>query len=199
MDIFKNFIYEYKLLAIFIIILLEYACFPISSEIVLPFSGAIASTWNVKYFYILIISILGGIIGTTLCYLAGKYIGNKLIEKLENKFPKSIKGIEKSKKMFEKYNSFAVCVCRVIPICRTYIALIAGLSNQNIISFITSSLIGISIWNSILIGIGYYMKENWHIAIYYYNLYKYYIMPVILCLIILLIFSIIIKKAQKIK
>ncbi|MDF2845183.1 MAG: hypothetical protein K0R00_3609, partial [Herbinix sp.] len=43
MNTLTNLISDYGLIAMFIIIMLEYACFPVSSEIVLPFCGAVAS------------------------------------------------------------------------------------------------------------------------------------------------------------
>lgn len=49
MSYITNFIYEHGLLAMFIIIMLEYACFPVSSEIVLPFSGAFASINSISF------------------------------------------------------------------------------------------------------------------------------------------------------
>ena len=43
MNFIIDLIREYGMTAMFIIILLEYACFPVSSELVLPLSGAVAS------------------------------------------------------------------------------------------------------------------------------------------------------------
>lgn len=163
----------------FFIILIEYACFPISSEIVLPFSGAVASMQNVNYFMIVFLSILAGIIGTTLCYLVGRLGGTPLIDTIIKKFPKSEHGLKSSQDKFKKYGGFAVCFGRLIPICRTYIAFIAGASGQKPTIYIICSLIGITIWNSILIGLGYIMRENWSLAIGYYNRYKDIITPLI--------------------
>ena len=68
---------RYGIFAMFLIIFLEYACFPISSELVLPFSGAMARAEDISFFLLLPLSVLAGLLGTGLCYLAGR-IGARL-------------------------------------------------------------------------------------------------------------------------
>ncbi|BCN31999.1 DedA family protein [Anaeromicropila herbilytica] len=180
-------IYEYGLPSMFVIILLEYACFPVSSEIVLPFSGAIASTQNIRFTVILFASVIAGILGTCICYSIGRYGGSPILERIKRKFPKSKKPIDTSLEKFNQYGSFAVCFGRVIPLCRTYIAFVAGAAKQNIITFLVSSLIGITVWNTILIGLGYTLRENWSNVGSYYHEYKAIFIPLIAFLIIILI------------
>ncbi len=187
MSFFINLIYKYGLLAMFIMILLEYACFPVSSEIVLPFSGAVASMNHISFFVIIPVSVVAGLIGTSICYLIGLFGGAPLIEKIKRKFPKTQKGLDNSYAKFEKYGSTAVCVGRVIPICRTYIAFIAGAVKQNYLVFFVSSAIGITTWNIILIGLGYLLRDNWEMVGEYYGRYKVIFTPLLLLLIALLI------------
>ncbi len=172
MEFFTNLISEYGLIAMFLIIMLEYACFPVSSEIVLPFSGAIASSQNIHFFVILTASVIAGLIGTTICYLIGYCGGSTMLNYLTKKFPKSQKGIDSSYKTFDKYGASAVCFARVIPLCRTYIAFISGTMKQSYSVYILSSFIGITIWNTILIGAGYFLQDNWQFAYMYYDKYE---------------------------
>lgn len=190
MDFFLNFIYEYGLVAMFFLILIEYACFPVSSEIVLPFSGAVASIQHVSFFVIIAVSVVAGLIGTSFCYAIGRFGGVPLIEKIKQKFPSSKNGLDNSFEKFNKYGSVAVCVGRVIPICRTYIAFVAGAVKQPYGVFLSSSGIGITVWNIILIGLGYTLRENWKIVGTYYEEYKMIIMPVLILGVILLLFKI---------
>lgn len=180
MSYFTNLIFEYGLLAMFLIILIEYACFPISSEIVLPFSGAVASLQHIPFLVILPLSVLAGLIGTSFCYSVGRYGGGALIEKIVTKFPKAEHGINSSQAKFQNYGAFAVCFGRLIPLCRTYIAFIAGAAGQNPITFLVSSLLGITVWNTLLIGLGYMLREKWNQVGEYYSRYKDVIVPFLL-------------------
>lgn len=189
MEFLTNLISDYGLIAMFLIIMLEYACFPVSSEIVLPFSGAIASSQNIHFFVILTASVIAGLIGTTICYLIGYYGGSAILKRLTRKFPKTEKGINSSYQTFDKYGASAVCFARVIPICRTYIAFISGSMKQNYSVFLLSSFIGITIWNTMLIGTGYFLQDNWQLAYSYYDEYKHILIPLIIGIIALVVFK----------
>lgn len=175
-----QFIYNNGIPAMFIIIMLEYACFPVSSEIVLPFVGAFAVAKDVSYFKIIFLSSIAGLLGTSFCYFVGRIGGDKLLHHICTRFPKTKKSIDSSYEKFDKYGSYIICFGRVIPIVRTYIAFVAGSVRQPYSIFLLFSALGITVWNCLLIGIGYFLRENWTHAISYYNRYKNILIPVIL-------------------
>ena len=163
---------QYGLLGLCLMILLEYACFPISSEIVLPFCGAFAKSYGISFFLLIPGSIIAGMIGTSFCYLIGRLGGAKVLTSLKTRFPKTKKGIEASEEKMERFGALAVCFGRIIPLCRTYIAFIAGSVKQPYSQFFSYSLFGITVWNCILIGLGYLLKSNWNEVQRYYEKYK---------------------------
>ena len=63
-----NVIENYGLIAIFLVIALEYACFPVPSELVLPLSGAVAAQGKFNFLAVYLLSILAGLIGSYICY-----------------------------------------------------------------------------------------------------------------------------------
>lgn len=163
---------QYGLLGLCVMILLEYACFPISSEIVLPFCGAFAKSYGISFFLLIPGSVAAGMLGTSFCYLIGRLGGVKVLTFLKTRFPKTKKGIEASEEKMERFGALAVCFGRVIPLCRTYIAFIAGSVKQPYSQFFSYSLFGITVWNCILIGLGYLLKSNWNEVQRYYEEYK---------------------------
>ena len=196
MDALIKFISDNGLIAMFIIIMLEYACFPVSSEIVLPFSGAVAAHKHIPFIIIIFSSVIAGMLGTSFCYAIGRFGGNALINRIIKRFPKTEKGINAANNKFNHYGNYAVCFGRMIPICRTYIAFIAGAAKQPLHTYFSYSFLGITIWNIILIGIGYYLRDNWSQLLYYYHKFEAIIIPTIL-LIILLLIRINLKKREK--
>lgn len=172
MNTLLTFFSQYGLLAMFVLILAEYACFPVSSEIVLPFAGAFAASQNIPFFLLLPASILAGLLGTSLCYLLGKKGGTFLLSRLSSRFPSTKKPLDASFQTFEKYGFLAVGVGRVIPLCRTYIAFVAGAFGQPYPVFFLASFVGITVWNAVLIGIGYLFRENWGFITSYYERYR---------------------------
>ena len=178
---------RYGIFAMILIICLEYACFPISSELVLPFSGAVARAENVSFFLLLPLSVLAGLLGTGLCYLAGRIGGEAILTKLIKRFPKTEKAINASRAKFTKYGAGAVCIVRVIPLCRTYIAFVAGAVGQSPSVYFPYSLLGITIWNSALLSLGYFLQDNWGAVSGYYDRYKQYFIPVLMGIVIVLL------------
>lgn len=167
---------SYGLLAMFCLILLEYSCFPVSSEIILPLCGAVAIWQHIPFFLMLFLSVLAGLIGTSICFFIGRIGRNSLLSRLMKHFPKTKKPITASFQLFEKYGLWAVCFGRVIPICRTYIAFVAGASMQPYQTFFIASSCGILVWNTLLIGLGYYLKDQWQQISTFYSQYKHFIL-----------------------
>lgn len=188
---------EYGIAAMFFIILLEYACFPVSSEIVLPLSGAVASHQHTSFFLILPLSVLAGLLGTSLCYWVGRLGGSTCLDKIMKKFPKTEKGILASYHKFELHGPVIVCLGRLIPLCRTYIAFIAGATKLKPSVFYIASFLGITVWNFILIGLGYTLKENYSLVATYYNRYKHILLPIVIGFCFFLIIRAIYLKRKK--
>lgn len=173
--------------AILILITLEYACFPISSELVLPLAGVIGAGCGIPLPLLVLYSSLAGLVGTSLTYAVGRYGGSPLMEKFMLRFPSSKKPILSSYRTFGNHGKSAVCLGRVIPICRTYIAFVAGACGQSYPTYAIYSAIGIMIWNSVLLTLGYYFYQFREVFLLYFNKYKTVILFAGLLLIILII------------
>ena len=145
------------LLAIFIIILLEYACFPMSAEVILPFAGNISYGNSTPFVLLYLVTLPASLLGTSICYLVGLLGGHKIINYITRHFPGTKKGFDYSYQFFSRHGNSAVCLGRLVPICRTYISFIAGATHQSFINFIIFSLFGISLWNGLLLGLGYFL------------------------------------------
>jgi len=196
MELLTSLFKKYGLFGLCLMILLEYACFPISSEIVLPFSGAFAKSYDISFFLLIPGSVLAGLLGTSLCYAIGRIGGTRVLTFLKTKFPKTEKGITASEKKMERYGALAVCFGRVIPLCRTYIAFIAGSMKQPYRQFLTYSFFGITVWNCILISLGYLLKSNWNEVQRYYEEYKLVLVATAALLVLLFIFRKLFRKQK---
>ena len=158
--IIEEFILNYGLISIFIIVALEYANLPLPSEIVLPLAGILSTEYNMNVILVILVSILGGIVGSLTNYYLGYKFGNPLIYALKSKYPKTKRAIKESHRFMDKYENISVMLSRLVPIARTFISIVAGVTRMNMMSFVLYSTIGISIWNILLILIGYIIGDN---------------------------------------
>lgn len=147
-------------LGIVLIVGLEYACLPIPSEVVLPFVGMSVAIGEFGYLGALLVSIIGGIVGSWICYIIGCIGGVPLLEWSSVRWPKTKKTIDALNKWFNRYGNIAVLLTRLFPLTRTYISILAGAQKLNFFTFTAYSVIGITIWNTVLISLGYYLGDN---------------------------------------
>ena len=182
----ETIIADYGMSAMFLLIFLEYACFPVSSEIILPLAGMIGAGQGMPYAVLILISSGAGLAGTTLTYGIGRLGGSPLLEKCMNHFPSLEHPILASYRIFGNHGKSAVFLSRIIPLCRTYIGFVAGAMKQSPVSYLFCSGLGILLWNALLTGLGYYCYQYRGIFFRYFDRYKQWIL--ILGSLILLLF-----------
>lgn len=173
MEFFIMLFNKYGLIMLFILIALEYACFPLPSEIILPYIGYMVNKYSYNLLGVLIMSVIMGYLGCLFCYLVGYYGGSKIYNKIYNKFPSWRKGLDATHKFFYKYGNYSVMMGRVIPLCRTYVSFFAGVFKQSLLKYSIYSIVGIIMWNMILISLGYFFASRWFIVENYYSNYKF--------------------------
>lgn len=183
---FLNWIQTYGMAAIFLIVALEYACFPVPSELVLPFSGAFAGARGIPFWQLLLCSVAAGLAGSLLCYLLGRF-GGRAVARLERRSAGVARGVAASRRWFERYGGASVMFGRVLPICRTYISFAAGLSRQPPLRFVGYSAVGIAVWNLVLTGLGYRLAAHWGEITVFARKYTYALLPVVLVVIFVVV------------
>lgn len=156
----EEFIKNYGIVSIFIIVALEYANAPLPSELVLPLVGILALKFDMSLSLVIIASILGGLFGSIINYYLGYKFGQPLLALIKNKYPKTKKSIKASYRWLAKYEKISVMLSRLVPLARTFISIVAGVTKMNVVEFSLYSGIGIAIWNTILIFIGYILGNN---------------------------------------
>ena len=61
---------------------------------------------------------------------------------------------------------------RLVPLARTFISIVAGVTRMNVWQFILYSAIGISVWNIVLILVGYFIGDNMDLIVNIMNKYS---------------------------
>lgn len=179
-----SFLNTYGFPAMLLLVLLEYACFPVSSEIVLPFCGALAAARGISYPLLVLLSACAGLIGTTLCYAVGWFGGIPLLSRIMKRFPKTKKGICVSTEFFNKRGAILVLIGRFIPICRTYLGFVAGTLKLGLLQYLIYSFFGILAWNALLCGLGFLLKSHWPLVTSWYTRYRNLLIPALLLLLL---------------
>lgn len=159
-------------LGIFASTALEYACFPISSELLLPFIGFTVSKGEMNLVYTILASTLGGVAGCSFCYCIGRFGGDFIDRTLCRKFKGIRLGIQHARGYFNRYGKQSVLIARIFPIVRTYISIPAGMAKMDYGGFVLYSALGALVWNTVLISVGYFLGDHWNETAFFMGQHK---------------------------
>jgi membrane protein DedA with SNARE-associated domain len=169
---------------IFFLMILESALIPIPSEIIMPFSGFLASTGKLNYIGVVLAGSFGNLVGSILTYYLGINVGRKVILKYGRYIFFKKKHLELTENLFNKYGDRVSFVGRLLPGIRTYVSLPAGIGKTKFTKFVIYTFTGSIIWNSMLTYVGMKLGSNWK------NIDKYSIYLDILAVIVIAVFLI---------
>jgi membrane protein DedA with SNARE-associated domain len=158
---------QYGYYAIFLLMLLEAAAFPVPSEVVLPAVGYLASKGAVDPLIGFAAVILGGIIGMGVDYYIAYFLGKDVVYKHLSLFHVSKERLDSFDKWFAANGAFAVFITRLVPVVRALINFPAGFAQMPARKFFAYSVAGTLIWDALLIGFGYYALSlsNFHVVV----------------------------------
>ena len=159
----ENFIIEvmndFGYIGICLLIMIENLFPPIPSEVILTFGGFMTIDSNLTVLGVIIASTVGSMAGAFALYYIGKILNkDRLIKIVTSKYGKLLrvkpKDIESADNWFDKKGNITVLFCRFIPVVRCLISIPAGMSEMPILKFSIYTLIGSTIWNTVLVCVG---------------------------------------------
>jgi membrane-associated protein len=133
--------------------------------------GALAALENGLDVWLLLISLtIAGIIGDTVNYHIGKYLGPKVFERDSRFFKKSY--LIQTQAFYARWGTFTIVAARFAPIARTFAPFVAGIGSMEYKRFLTFNILGAIAWVFTFILAGYFfgnipvVKRNFTIVIF---------------------------------
>lgn len=134
-------------------------------------TGALAAfTGQLDPVLLIILLFIAAVLGDTLNYHIGNYIGPKVFER-ESKWINK-QHLLNTQNFFEKHGGKTIIFARFLPFARTFAPFVAGASSMSYKYFITYNIIGGFLWISSFILLGYFfgnqpvIKENFTYVIF---------------------------------
>ncbi|WP_207714396.1 DedA family protein [Scytonema sp. UIC 10036] len=172
---------------------------PIPSELIMPLAGYTSNLPGAKLnvLGVFFAGLVGSVAGALVWYYPGKFLGEKRLSALADKYGKwlsvSSKDIVKAKGWFDRQGTKAVLIGRLVPGVRTLISVPAGVSNMPLIPFIIYSTLGSAAWVGLLTYSGYVLGSQ-------YELVDKYLAPVskiVLAVLIVAFIAWVVKRRKK--
>ena len=146
---------------VFITMVLQSACVPLPSEIILPLAGYLVFLGKFSYWKITFVATLANVVGGLVGFYVGKYAGRPLILKYGRYMFITEYKLKKTEYFFNKYGEITVLVGRMLPVIRTFVSLPAGIAQMNVMKMSIYTFLGSLPWCAVLIWYGYELGENW--------------------------------------
>jgi membrane protein DedA with SNARE-associated domain len=121
---------------LFVAMLLANIGLPIGAEIILPAAGGLTATGHLPFLWATIaVATAGELAGATIGYAIGRFGGRPLIDNYGKFVHLNHTNLDRVHGFFERHGSFAIFICRFVPVIRGIVAIPAGLAEMNLAKF----------------------------------------------------------------
>ena len=149
-------------IAIFVTMAGESAGLPISSEIVVPLGGALASQGKLNFVLVVLVSSVANLTGSLIAFYLTRRYGERVVLSRAGRWAGLSRGhLRLANRFFDRFGLWAVLVGRLLPIVRTYISFPAGLSKIGYLRFTLATLAGAVPWNLALAYAGLKLGQQY--------------------------------------
>lgn len=132
-------------------------------------AGTFAAVDSLNIIILLVILLAAAILGDTVNYSAGKFLGSKAFEKYPKIFKKEY--LDKTRNFYDKYGTKTIVLARFVPVVRTFAPFIAGVGAMNYFKFLLYNVFGAILWVALFVLGGYFfgniqwVKDNFSLVI----------------------------------
>jgi membrane-associated protein len=132
-------------------------------------AGTFAALGSFNIGLLFLIVFCAAILGDTVNYWIGHYLGPKVFER-DSKFIKK-EHLVKTQEFYKKHGGKTIVLARFMPIIRTFAPFVAGVGTMNYGKFISYNILGGFLWTALFTFGGYYfgnipfVKRNFEIVV----------------------------------
>jgi membrane protein DedA with SNARE-associated domain len=160
-DAVTNLIGDHGIPAVFFLMVLESACLPVPSEVIMLFAGYLVSIHSMSLAGAVAAGVAGNIVGSWIAWAVGMSGGRILLERHGRYVHITPERLDMADRWFERRGERIVLIARCLPIIRTFISLPAGLARMPFWRFSALTLAGCLPWVFALTFIGQQVGERW--------------------------------------
>jgi membrane protein DedA with SNARE-associated domain len=160
-DFATNVIGDLGVAGIFVLMLLDSACIPTSSEAIMLFAGFKVADGRFTLLEIVIAGVAGNLVGSWLAYGVGYYGRIELLKQHGKWLHIGPKQIAWADRWFERYGDATVFFSRMLPVIRTFISLPAGVARMPFWRFTILTTLGCIPWVLAWAIVGKQVGSDW--------------------------------------
>lgn len=121
---------------------------------ILFIAGTVAATSGLDVHVLVVVLVFAAILGDTVNYSVGHYIGPKVFDKPDSRWFKQAH-LRRTQEFYDKYGGVTIIIGRFVPIVRTFAPFLAGVAGMSYRRFLSFNVVGAVAWISSLVYAGY--------------------------------------------
>ncbi len=145
---------------IFLLMAMESSVIPVPSELVMPPAGYLIHQGRMSWFPAILAGSLGSLAGAYVNYFVSQFLGRPLILKYGRYVLIPPEKFQRVEQFFLRHGEISTFIGRLLPVIRHLISIPAGVAGMNHLRFSIYTLLGATIWCSVLTWIGYAIGQN---------------------------------------
>jgi membrane protein DedA with SNARE-associated domain len=146
---------------VFIGMLLESACLPLPSEVILPFAGILVSQGTMSFWGAVGWTVAGQVAGSVLAYYVGQFGGRPFLVRYGKYFLFREHELDLAERWFRRHGETMVFTARLLPGVRSFISLPAGIVKMPLWRFLGYTILGALPWTVFLVWAGLRVGQVW--------------------------------------
>lgn len=154
---------HYGYLGLFIGLVLGNVGFPVAAELLVPAAGALLAKgrWD-AYAFVVLAAIAGELVGGTIGYAIGRFGGRAVAERYGRYVGFHYERLDGLHAFFKRWGTFAVFLCRFVPMIRGISPFVAGMAEMDLVPFYLWTLAGSTIFCAALALLGSALGVHLH-------------------------------------
>jgi membrane-associated protein len=121
---------------------------------ILFISGTVVATAGLNIHVLVALLIVAAILGDTVNYSVGHYIGPRVFDKPDSRWFKQ-EHLRRTQAFYDRYGGVTIIIGRFVPIIRTFAPFLAGVAGMTYRRFLSYNVVGAIAWISSLVYAGY--------------------------------------------
>jgi membrane-associated protein len=132
---------------------------------ILFIAGTVVATAGLNVHLLVVVLIVAAILGDTVNYSVGHYIGPRAFDKPDSRWFKQ-EHLRRTQAFYDRYGGVTIIIGRFVPIVRTFAPFLAGVAGMTYRRFLSYNVVGAVAWIGSLVYAGYvfgnipWVKQN---------------------------------------
>ncbi|MCL4545694.1 MAG: DedA family protein [Chloroflexi bacterium] len=149
--------------AIFLLIAIEGVGIPLPGETALLVGGAAAGVGSLNITIVIIVAALGAIVGDNTGYVIGRNWGRLFVTRFGPRIGLTRERQAVIERFFQRYGVFAVFIGRYEAILRTYLSLVAGITEIPFRIFFPANILACIVWAVFYGLLSFHLGAQWRL------------------------------------